>query len=125
MAERDDRLDPVFQKLIEQIVIKLQARLIGHRLISFGENAAPGNGGAKALKAQLGKELYILFVSVEKVDSFVIGVILTGDHTVRDAARHFIGASRHHIADTGTSSVHIPCALKLVCSHCAAPQKVL
>ena len=43
MGERDHRFDTIFQALVEQIVIELQARFIGLQLITQRKNARPGN----------------------------------------------------------------------------------
>ena len=58
---------------------------------------------------------------VEEIDALMVGIILPGHHAVRNTSRHFVGASRHHIADAGSSSVDIPRSLELVCGNCATP----
>ena len=124
MAQRDHGLDAVLQQFVKQIIIKLKSRLIGLRLISFGEDAAPGDRSPEALKAKFRKQLYILFVGVKKVNALVVGIVLAGHYAVCNAPRHLVGAAGHHIADTGASAVRVPGALKLMRRYGSAPQKV-
>ena len=124
VAQCDHRLNAILQELIKQVIVKLKARLIGLRLVALGENAAPGDGCAEALETQLRKQFHILFIGMEKIDALVVGIVLAGHHAVRDAAGHLVGSACHHIADTGSSAVCIPCAFELMCRYRAAPQKI-
>ena len=124
VAQGDHRLDAVLEQLVEQVIVELQACFVGFALVAPGEDAAPGNGGAEALEAQLRKQLHVLFVGVVEVDALVVGVMFAGQHAVGDAAGHTVGTAGHHVADGRAAAIGVPAAFQLMGSHCAAPQKV-
>ncbi len=72
MGKGDDRFDAIFQQLVKQVVIKLQARLVRLLLIAFGEDTRLGSGGAKAFKAHLRKQRDILFVMRIELDRLMV-----------------------------------------------------
>ena len=125
MAEGDHRLDAILEQLVEQIVVELQAGLVGGFLVSLGKDAGPGNGGAEALEAHLGKQLDVVFVSVVKINGIVVGVAFAGQDAVGDAAGYAVRAGGQHVADAGAFAPLIPAAFQLVGSHRAAPQEIL
>ena len=124
VAEGDDRLDAVLVALVEEIVVELQAGFVGGRLVAVGEDAGPGDGGAEALEAHLGKEGDVLFVVVVKVDGVVVGVVLAGQHAVGDPAGVGVVAGGDHVHDAQALAALAVGALQLMGGHSAAPQEI-
>ncbi len=125
VREGNNRLDAVLQALIKQIVIKLQACLVGLLFVTFGENTCPGNGGAEAFKAQFREQLDIFFVTVIEIDGFMIGVVFARQHPVGNFARDAMCACGHHVCDAWALPALLPAAFKLMRRYRAAPQKTL
>ena len=73
MADGDQRLDAVFQALVDHPVVELQARLVGPVLLPGGEDTAPGDGEPVHLEAHLGKQGDVLFIAVIVVDAAQLG----------------------------------------------------
>ena len=75
MRQRNDWLNAVFQAFVEQIIIKLQASLVGLQLIALRENTRPGNRGAKTFEAHLGKQRQVLWITMIKIDRLMVRVV--------------------------------------------------
>ena len=65
-------------EVVEEVVVELQALLVGLELVALGEDARPSDGGAEALEAHLGEELDVAVVAMIEVDGLVVGVALAG-----------------------------------------------
>ena len=124
VAEGDDRLDAVLVALVEEIVVELQAGFVGGRLVAVGEDAGPGDGGAEALEAHLGKEGDVLLIMVVEVDGFVVGVVFAGQNAVGDTAGMGVVAGGDDIHDAQALAVFLVGAFQLVSGDRAAPQEI-
>ena len=124
VGEGDDRLDAVFEQFVKQVIVELQARFVRLLLVPAGKNAAPGNGSAEALEAQLSEQFHVLFVGVVKVDAGMVGVVFAGQDAIGDAAGRADAAAGHHVADAGAAAVGVPGTFQLVGSDRTAPKKV-
>ncbi len=108
VAQGDHRFNPVSMQFIKQIIIETKPGFIGLCLIALREDPTPGNRSPEALEAQFGKQFYIVFISVEKINSSVVGIVFSFDHAVCDAAAYFVRSAGHYIAYTGPASIHVP-----------------
>ena len=124
VGEGDDRLDAVFEQFVKQVIVELQARFVRLLLVPAGKDAAPGNGGAEALEAQLGKQFHVLLVGMVKVDAGMVGVVFAGQDAIGDAAGRADAAAGHHVADAGAAAVGVPGTFQLVGSDRTAPKEV-
>ena len=71
-------LDPVLAAAAEHVLVEGEPGLVGLFLVAIGEDAAPGDGEAKDLKAHLREEGYVLAVVVVEVDSRLGRVVVPG-----------------------------------------------
>ena len=111
MRQRNDWLNAVFQAFVEQIIIKLQASLVGLQLIALRENTRPGNRGAKTFEAHLGKQRQVLWITMIKIDRLMVRVVFPGHHAVGNFPRHAVGAGGHHIRHADPLTALLPAAL--------------
>ena len=72
-----NRLNTILEAFIKKVVIKLQAGFVRFHFIPFGENPRPGNGSPETLEAHLCKKSNIPLVTVIKINSLMIRIILT------------------------------------------------
>ncbi len=68
MGDRDERLDAVGKKAVEELVVAGKLGLVRGLLFARRIDARPGNGGAQDLETQLGEELGVLGIAVVEVD---------------------------------------------------------
>ena len=71
-------LDPVLAAAAEHVLVESEPGLVGLLLVAIGEDAAPGDGEAKDLKAHLREEGYVLAVVVVEVDARLGRVVVPG-----------------------------------------------
>ena len=121
VGQGDDRLHAVFVHFVEEVIVELQACLVGLRLVPVGENAGPGDGGAEALEAHLGQEGDVLFVAVVELDALMVGVILAGQHAFGDFTGHAVAACGHDVSHADALAAFLPAAFQLMGSYGAAP----
>ena len=110
--------------LVEQVVVELEARLVGGGLVAVGVDASPGDGGAEALEAHLGKEGDVLLIMVVEVDGFVVGVVFAGQDAVGDTAGMGVVAGGDDIHDAQALAAFAVGAFQLVSGDRAAPQEI-
>ena len=127
--ERDDGLHAQLTHAGEHVVVEDQARLVGLGLVSVGEDAAPGDGGAEGVEAHARHKLEVLAVVVVAVDRRVREVLLLGVelHLVlagllvpRDAGVT-VHDAHEHVGHVGLLAVRQPRSLVLVRRDGAAP----
>lgn len=124
MAQGNDRLDTIFQQLIEKVIIELKPCLIWLCIVPIGENPGPGDRGTEAFEAHLREQLHILLVPGVEVNGLMVGVVAARQNALGDFPFHTVGPRRHHICDGHTFSALVPAALQLVRCHRAAPEEV-
>ena len=115
----------MFAHLLEHGAIELNSRLIGLGVLARGEDAAPVDGDAQALKAHLVKKGDVLFVMMVEVDGLVAGIVLTLVNSGGNHARRIDGAALDHVGNGKTLTVLEIRALALVGGKSAAPEKTL
>ena len=121
VGEGDHRLNVIFEQLVKERVIKPQARLIGLGVVAVWKNAGPGDGGAEALEAELRQKGNVLPKGVVEIDPLVVGVPLSRQRAVCDAAQHAGTAAGEDVGHADALSVLIPGPLQLSGAHRAAP----
>ena len=94
VGEGDHRFDVVFQQLIEHVVVKLQPFFVWLRFVTVREDTRPGNRGAETLEAHLGKQLDVFLVMAVEINRFMVGIVFSRHHVLRDFARHAVCAAR-------------------------------
>ena len=75
MGNGDQWLHAILVAGSKEPVIKGQPLLIGLLFISFGEDAAPGNGCAENLKAHFREQLDIFLITMIKINAFKLQII--------------------------------------------------
>ena len=120
----DQGLDAVFCKLVEDIIIELQARLIGLLFHSGRENARPVDGHAKDLEAHLGRQSDVLFVVMIKIGRLAAGIQGPFFKHRCHALGRSVAAVGAVIRYGSALAVHIPGTFVLICGGRAAPQKI-
>src|SRR5699024_374666 len=83
-----------------------------------------GDGGAEALEAELRQKGNVLPKGVVEIDPLVVGVPLSRQHAVCDAAQHAGTAAGEDVGHADALSVLIPGPLQLSGAHRAAPSKM-
>lgn len=124
VRQGDHRLDAVFQQLVEQIVVKLQAGLVWRCFVAVREDARPGDRGAEAFEAHLGEQRHVLFVAAVEVHRFMVGVTVAVEHAVGHHAIDAVRTAGQHVGDAWAFAAPIPTAFNLVRGDRASPQKI-
>ena len=73
MGQGDQRLNAVLVQLVEHCIVELQTLFVGDGIITVGEDAAPGDGEANAVDAELLAQLQVDGVLVVEVRSGIGG----------------------------------------------------
>ena len=102
MRQRNDWLNAVFQAFVEQIIIKLQASLVGLQLIALRENTRPAIEVRKHLKP-ISANSAGLVDNDDKIDRLMVRVVFPGHHAVGNFPRHAVAPA------VITSATLIPC----------------
>ena len=121
VGQGDDRLHAVFVHFVEEVIVELQACLVGLCFVSLGEDAGPGNGSAEALEAHFCQQGNVFFVAVVELDALMVGVVLAGEHALGDFAGHTVAACGHDISHADALAAFLPAAFQLMGSYGAAP----
>ncbi|CCJ89732.1 hypothetical protein BN132_1660 [Cronobacter turicensis 564] len=121
VREGNYRLNVVFQQLIKHIVIELEPRFIGLRLIAVGENSRPGDRRAETLKAHFGEEFNIFFIMSVKIDGFMVRVIFARHDALRNFTRYAMRAAGQHVTNAWPFAALVPAAFYLMRRDRAAP----
>ena len=124
VGDGHQRLDAVFQQLVDDRVVESQPLGVGGRLVPVGIDAGPADGHAVAFEAHLGKEGDVLLVMVVEVDGRVAGVVGIGLQHRGDAALDAVPPHRHYIGGAQALTALAVGAFDLVGGSGAAPQKV-
>lgn len=123
VAEGDHGLDTLLLAGLEHAAIELDAGLVGLGLVAVGEDAAPVDGHAVALKAHLAKELDVIEVVVVHIHGLMAGIVVLGQDAVGDVARLGDRAAGHDIGNAEALAVLVVSAFALIGGSGAAPQK--
>ena len=110
VRQSDNRLNTILKAFIKKVVIKLQAGFIRLYFISFRENPSPGNRSPETLEAHLRKKSNISLVTMIKINSFVIWVVFSWQHSCRNFPRNPVASCGHYISNTDTLSTFLPAA---------------
>ena len=123
VAEGDHGLDALLLTGLEHAAIELDAGLVGLGLVAVGEDAAPVDGHAVALKAHLAKELNVVEIVMVHVHGLVAGIVVLGQNAVGDVARLGDRTTRHDIGNAEALAILVVSAFTLIGGSGAAPQK--
>ena len=123
VADGHERLDAVVVQAGEDLVVELEAGLVGLALLARREESRPVDGHAEHREAHLGEEGDVLLVVVVEVGRLVARVERTVlEHGVY-LARRVLVAPAHVIGHRGALAVDVPRSLILVRSRGAAPEE--
>ena len=136
VRDGDHGLHAVLDDLLEEVLIELEAGLVGLGVVTVGEDARPVDGGAERLEAHAGQELQILLVGVVEVDAPALGEHAVGclhgllheggvDLLVVLLVDGDVVAELVDVGDAPALAVLIPGAFELVRGDGAAPQEVV
>ena len=123
VAEGDHGLDALLLTGLEHAAVELDAGLVGLGLVAVGEDTAPVDGHAVALKAHLAKKLDIVEVVMVHVHGLVAGIVVLGQNAVGNVARLGDRAAGHDVGNTEALAVLVVSAFALIGGSGAAPQK--
>ena len=119
MADGHKRLNAVLLQFIQNLVVKFQPLLVGHKLISIRENARPAQRKAEHLKSHLRKKSDIFFIAMIEIDGCLLQIKLR-----RWNDRFFEHTVRHGIRAGKLFAILQHSTFALVGSNRAAPEKV-
>ena len=129
MADGHQRLNAVFQALVNQALIKCQTSLAGNIIVAIRQDTGPGDGKTIDLESHLGKQGNIFFVMVVHINRFMgrIGVgRIAGEHFhLSSGYLHPIRAERDYVYTAQAASALLIRTLALVGSRRAAPKEVV
>ena len=136
VADRDQRLHAVGNDRVDEVIVELQALLVGRGIITVGEDAGPVDGGAQAVHAGACQQLDVLLVGVVEVDAAAFGVelvvLLHGALDVCGVDLHVVALFRRDVilaavdvCQAPALAALFPCTLHLVGGQCTAPEEVL
>ncbi|MPM91439.1 hypothetical protein SDC9_138568 [bioreactor metagenome] len=114
-------LNAVLVAFVQNIVVELQAGLVGLVLHTGGEDAGPCNRKAEAPKPHFRHQCNVLFVMVVKVNGFMAGVKSPLFHRGREALWGRFAAAGAKVRHGNALAVQVPPALQLVCGNGPAP----
>ena len=135
VADRDQRLHAVGNDRVDEVIVELQALLVGRGIIPVGEDTGPVDGGTQAVHAGACQQLDVLLVGVVEVDAAAFGVelvvLLHGALDVCGVDLHVVALVRRDVilaavdvCQAPALAALFPCALHLVGGQCAAPEEV-
>ena len=123
VAEGDHGLDVLLLTSLEHAAVELDAGLVGLGLVAVGEDAAPVDGHAVALKAHLAKELDVVEIVMVHVHGLVAGIVVLGQNAVGNVARLGDRAAGHDVGNAEALAVLVVSAFALIGGSGTAPQK--
>ena len=123
VAKGDHGLDALLLTGLEHAAVELDAGLVGLGLVAVGEDAAPVDGHAVALKAHLAKELDVVEIMMVHIHGLVAGIVVLGQNAVGNVARLGDRTASHDVGDTEALAVLVVSAFALIGGSGAAPQK--
>ena len=121
MTQGDDRFDAIFQKFVKHVIIKFQTFLIRFQFVTVWKNTGPRDTCAETFESHLCHQSDITLVFMIKINSFMVWIIFSLNHSVCDTAHFGAASAGHHINNARTFAAFVPSAFQLVCSNCSTP----